>query len=50
MSKSKITMRQNSWNLKAGQTVEVDKETADRLVADGHAYAASGRGKSTGGE
>lgn len=49
MSKTKITMRQNSWHLKAGDEVEVDSAVAERLVADGHAYRSSAAAKKSSG-
>lgn len=51
MSKTtKITMKQNSWNLKAGQQVEVPSDTAERLIADGHAFASSSSSSKKSGE
>ncbi len=41
MSKVKVTMREDSWNTKAGDVREVDTQLADQLVADGHAVRTS---------
>jgi hypothetical protein len=40
---TKVTMTSDSWKLKKGQTVSVDKATADRLVTDGHAVRETGK-------
>lgn len=42
MSKVKVRMRRDSWKITAGQEVEVEKEIADQLLADGHADKTTG--------
>jgi hypothetical protein len=37
MSKTKVVLRYATWRAKANETIEVDAETAERLVAQRHA-------------
>lgn len=41
-SKVKVRMRRDSWRITAGQEVDVEKEIADQLLADGHADKTTG--------
>ena len=41
MSKTKVILRVPTLNAAAGETVEVDKDTADFLTANGHGVRAS---------
>ena len=41
MAKTKVTLRYPTVGLKAGETVEVDADTADALVANGSAVRAN---------
>jgi len=37
MTKVKVVMNKNSLDVRAGETISVDQEVADELIANGHA-------------
>ena len=41
MTKVKVVMSKNSLDVRAGDTISVDQEVADELLANGHAVLAS---------
>lgn len=41
MTRKKVRMMADSWNIKAGDEFEMEREQADQLVADGHAVPVS---------
>lgn len=45
MSKSKVVLTVKTWGHKVGDTIEVDAETADRLVANRQATHVKGSPK-----
>lgn len=45
MSKTKVVLSVNTWKHKAGETIEVDAESADALVANRQATRVPGSPK-----